>query len=234
MEDLFEVFEYDACVEDDLKEQRGKVGSFIKFQMANKASWFQGKNGEEVIKAVDKRLEDFHSGRNAYKALWHDQKRDAILPPVGIDTELYADFLLLYPESKSLKPKSFEELAATLNCQGWYKSSQKGREYLARRLQHCVFMSSLFSLYEKLHEIRDRPSLALYFNKLDERYKKMRVRSISWVLYNYGLIMLWKRDSWLELLVHDAQIYARACKREKPQSFTQNLPNTEYEILEYL
>ena len=69
--------------------------------------------------------------------------------------------------------------------------------------------------------------MGLYYERILERYRKMRQKSVIWVLYNYDQVMHWKRDSWLQLLVHDAQVYARAFKNRHPEHKFPNVPNTK-------
>ena len=94
----------------------------------------------------------------------HVDARDNDKVPIGVGSQLYQDFLMLFKDAKRLESQSTDDILATLYCQGWERSSTKGKEWLARRMQHCTFISSLFILYEKLKKIQTRDELSLYFN----------------------------------------------------------------------
>ena len=62
----------------------------------------------------------------------------------------------------------------------------------------------------------------------------MRKTSVAWTLFNYREVMMWRKDLFLEGLVHDAQIYARQYKWFNPDPFAEGLDNSVNEVLEYL
>ena len=95
-------FEFPESYEEEQAKMKNKVAAKIKEQMTNKSGMFLGLEGQKLMADVQKRVEEHTQGRTAWKILFHSQSRDSDQPPIGLGTELYRDFLILFKEARSL------------------------------------------------------------------------------------------------------------------------------------